>query len=116
MDNEAGESLSWFWKEWFYENWQLDLAVESVSYKNNDAKNGVDITVANLQKMAMPCTIEIVFKDGSKNNFELPVETWLQTDVNKIHFQTTQPVQSVVIDPENKLPDSNKKNNVWKEQ
>ena len=116
MDNEAGESLSWFWKEWFYENWQLDLAVESVSYKNNDAKNGVDITVANLQKMAMPCTIEIVFKDGSKNNFELPVETWLQTDVNKIHFQTTQPVQSVIIDPENKLPDSNKKNNVWKEQ
>jgi aminopeptidase N len=114
MDNEAGESLSWFWKEWFYHNWQLDLAVQSVSYPNNDAKSGVDITVANLQKMAMPCTLEIVFKDGSKQTIQLPVETWMQSDAHKIHLATTQPVASVIIDPENKLPDSNRMNNVWK--
>jgi len=115
MDNEAGESLSWFWKEWFYHNWQLDIAIQSVSYTDNDAKNGVDITIANLQKMAMPCTLEIVLKDGNKQTLQLPVETWMQSDVHKIHLQTTQPVQSVVIDPENKLPDSNRMNNVWKE-
>ncbi len=115
MDNEAGESLSWFWKEWFYHNWQLDIAIQSVSYTDNDAKNGVDITIANLQKMAMPCTLEIVLKDGNKQTLQLPVETWMQSDVHKIHLQTTQPVQSVVIDPENKLPDSNRTNNVWKE-
>jgi hypothetical protein len=114
MDNEAGESLSWFWKEWFYHNWQLDLAVQSVSYPNNDPKSGVDITVANLQKMAMPCTLEIVFKDGSKQTIQLPVETWMQSDAHKIHLATTQPVASVIIDPENKLPDSNRMNNVWK--
>jgi hypothetical protein len=115
MDNEAGESLSWFWKEWFQNNWQLDLAVQSVSYPNNDAKNGVNISIANLQKMAMPSTLEIVLKDGSKQALQLPVETWLQSDVHKIHLQTTQPVQSVIIDPENNLPDSNRKNNIWKE-
>ncbi|MGN6530655.1 MAG: M1 family metallopeptidase [Ginsengibacter sp.] len=114
MDNEAGESLSWFWKEWFYHNWQLDLAVQSVSYPGNDAKNGVDITVANLQKMAMPFTLEIVFKDGSKETLQLPVETWMQSDTHKIHLPITQPVESVIIDPENKLPDSNRMNNVWK--
>jgi len=116
MDNEAGESLSWFWKEWFYHNWQLDLAVQSVSYPNNDAKNGIDITITNLQKMAMPCTVEIVLKDGSKQDLQLPVETWMQSGVHKIHLQTTQTVQSVIIDPENKLPDSDRKNNVWKEE
>jgi hypothetical protein len=115
MDNEAGESLSWFWKEWFQNNWQLDLAVQSVSYPNNDAKNGVNISIANLQKMAMPSTLEIVLKDGSKQALQLPVETWLQSDVHKIHLQTTQQVQSVIIDPENNLPDSNRKNNIWKE-
>jgi len=114
MDNEAGESLSWFWKEWFYHNWQLDLAVQSVSYPDHDAKNGVDITVANLQKMAMPFTLEIVLKDGSKQTLQLPVETWMQSDTHKIHLPTTQPVTSVIIDPENKLPDSNRMNNVWK--
>ena len=109
------ESLSWFWKEWFQNNWQLDLAIQSVSYPNNDAKNGVDISIANLQKMAMPFTLEIVLKDGSKQTLQFPVVTWLQSDVHKIHLQTTQLVQSVIIDPENKLPDSNRKNNVWKE-
>ena len=71
MNNESGEDLSWFWREWFYNNWQLDLAVQSVSYQSNDYKNGADITIANLQKMAMPATIEVVFKDGSGQNFTI---------------------------------------------
>ena len=114
MDNETGEDLSWFWKEWFYNNWQLDLAVRSVAYTNDDAKSGVDITIDNLQKMAMPFTLEVVLKDGSKQDLQLPVETWMQSSVHSVHLPTTQPVQSVIIDPENKLPDSNRENNVWK--
>ncbi|MEO8854672.1 MAG: M1 family metallopeptidase [Ginsengibacter sp.] len=114
IDNEAGEDLSWFWKEWFYNNWQLDLAIESVSYEQGDAKNGVNITIANLQKMAMPCTLQVVLKDGSKQEIKLPVETWLQSAHQTIHLKTTQPVQSVTIDPNNQLPDSNRENNVWK--
>ncbi|HYM95261.1 MAG TPA: M1 family aminopeptidase, partial [Chitinophagaceae bacterium] len=115
MENESGEDLSWFWKEWFCNNWQFDVAVQSVSYTNNDAKNGVDITVINLQKMALPLTLQVVLKDGSKMNIQLPVETWLQGNTHAIHVQTTQPVQSVTIDPDNKLPDSNRKNNTWNE-
>ncbi|MEO6812328.1 MAG: M1 family metallopeptidase [Ginsengibacter sp.] len=115
MDNESGEDLSWFWKEWFYNNWQLDLAVQSVSYTWGDTKNGVDITIANLQKMAMPFTLEIILKDGSKESWQLPVETWLQGYLQTVHFSTTQQVQSVIIDPENLLPDSDRTNNAWKE-
>ena len=113
MENESGEDLSWFWKEWFFNNWQFDVAIQSVSYTNNDARNGVDITIANLQKMALSITLRVVLKDGSKMNLSLPVETWLQGNTHTIHLQTTQPVQSVVIDPDNKLPDSNRKNNIW---
>lgn len=115
MENESGEDLSWFWKEWFYNNWQFDVAIKSVSYTDNDAKNGVDITIANLQKMALPLTLQVILKDGSKMNIQLPVETWLQGNTHAIHLQTNQPVRSVVIDPDNKLPDSNRKNNAWNE-
>jgi len=38
MNNESGEDLTWFWREWFYNNWKLDIAVQSVAYKNNDPK------------------------------------------------------------------------------
>lgn len=116
INNEAGEDLSWFWKEWFYNNWQLDMAIQDVSYTNGDPKNGVNITVLNLQKMAMPFTLEVVLKDGSKEDLQLPVETWLQSNIHTIHLQTSQPVASVVIDPKNILPDSNRDNNVWSEK
>jgi hypothetical protein len=115
MESESGEDLSWFWKEWFYNNWQFDVAVQSVSYTNDDVKKGADITIINLQKMALPLTLEIVLKDGSKMNLQLPVESWMQSNVHTVHLQTTQALASVTIDPENKLPDSNRGNNVWKE-
>ncbi|MBS1656406.1 MAG: M1 family peptidase, partial [Bacteroidetes bacterium] len=109
-----GEDLSWFWKEWFYNNWQLDIAIQSVSYKDNDEKNGADIVIANLQKMAMPFTLEINYADGTKTEMPFPVETWLQSSTHFIHLPATQHIQSVIIDPEKKLPDSNRSNNEWK--
>lgn len=114
INNETGEDLSWFWKEWFQHNWQLDMAVKNVAYTENDPKNGVDVTVVNLQKMAMPFTLEAVAQDGSKTILKLPVETWMQGDTHVIHLSTTKALQSVTIDPGNKLPDSNRLNNVWK--
>ncbi len=114
MNNEAGEDLSWFWKEWFYNNWQLDLAVQSVSDSKGESTTGVDITITNLQKMAMPCMLEIVLKHGSKQDIELPVETWLQGDTHTLHLQIPREIQSVTIDPQNLLPESNRENNVWK--
>lgn len=115
IENESGEDLGWFWKQWFYNNWQLDLAIQSVSFKDDNAKNGVDVTIANLQKMAMPFDLEITFKNGQKHSFQLPVETWMQSAFRTIHVPTDQPVQSVIIDPSHILPDSNRANNIWKE-
>jgi len=113
IENESGEDLTWFWREWFQNNWQLDLAVRSVGYKNGDAKSGADITLVNLQKMVMPCTVAYVLKDGTKQSLQVPVETWLQSDTHVIHVPTSQPLQSVTIDPDHLLPDSDRQNNKW---
>ena len=114
INNEAGEDLSWYWKEWFYHNWQLDLAIQSVSYTRGDPKNGVDIRVANLKKMAMPFTLQVILKGGSRKIIQVPVETWLQGDTHTIHVESNKVVESVTIDPKNLLPDVNRKNNEWK--
>ena len=114
MNNEAGEDLSWFWREWFFNNWALDQAVTGVTYTDNDPLKGANVTIANLEKMAMPVTLEIVLKDGTKKRMELPVETWLQNKVQNIHVATQQKIASVTIDPDHVLPDSNRGNNVWK--
>ncbi|HVV55918.1 MAG TPA: M1 family metallopeptidase, partial [Mucilaginibacter sp.] len=56
MENGAGEDLGWFWKGWFYNNLKLDLELVGAEYVNNDPKQGLSVTVANLEQMAMPFT------------------------------------------------------------
>ncbi|MFS8082677.1 MAG: M1 family metallopeptidase [Ginsengibacter sp.] len=113
MNNESGEDLSWFWKEWFYNNWPLDIAIESVTNSNSSTKNDFIITIVNLQKMAMPFNLQIIYNDDTKDSIQVPVEAWLQSSKHVIHFGAEKPVKSVIIDPQNLLPDSDRKNNRW---
>jgi len=110
IDNEAGEDLSWFWREWFCHNWSLDLAVQSVKTTGTEA----EVTIANLDRMAFPATLELTWQDGTKQRVALPVETWLQSGTRTLRFPVTQPLAAVIIDPDHVLPDGNRDNNSWK--
>ncbi|HVY73777.1 MAG TPA: M1 family aminopeptidase, partial [Puia sp.] len=117
MDNEAGEDLSWFWREWFFQNGGLDQAVQRVGYVGDDPAKGVAVTLANLDRMVMPATLELTWKDGTKRRISLPVETWMQSGTRELHFAPGpggQRLISVTLDPDKVLPDVNRENNSWK--
>jgi hypothetical protein len=114
MENGAGEDLAWFWRGWFYNNYSLDLGLISAKYVDGNAKNGIEVVVANKQPMAMPFTVEVKLKNGSTQRMYLPVETWLQNKATTFTIATTSEAESVTIDPDNALPDVNRKNNVLK--
>ena len=113
MENGAGEDLSWFWKGWFYNNWQLDQAIKKVAYTQNDPSKGLEIQIENLNKLVMPVTVEVTFKDGSKTYTRLPVETWLINKAYTLKLNTKKEVSRVSLDPLHALPDSNRQNNVY---
>jgi hypothetical protein len=56
----------------------------------------------------------VKLKDGSKQRTHFPVEAWLQNKVTTFTLPTTQEAESVTVDPDNALPDVNRKNNVRK--
>ncbi|WPU92170.1 M1 family metallopeptidase [Mucilaginibacter sabulilitoris] len=114
MENGAGEDLSWFWKGWFYNNWTLDLALIDAKQVDNKTGKGISITVVSKQKLPMPFTVEIKYKDGSKARTYLPVETWLQSKQITLTLPTNQEAESVTVDPDAALPDLNRKNNMLK--
>jgi Peptidase family M1 domain len=114
MENVAGEDLGWFWKEWFLENYRLDQAVVGVRYEQDDAKNGAIVTIANLDKMAMPVLLAYETKSGTKGTVKLPVEVWNNTSKWDVKLPTTEELKSVVIDPDKIFPDMNFSNNSWK--
>ena len=111
MENGAGEDLGWFWKGWFYNNYQLDLAIIDAKYTDNDPMKGIRVTISNKEQMAMPFTVEVKLKDGSKQRIYLPVETWQQNKAVTITLPTITEAESVSVDPDAALPDINRKNN-----
>jgi hypothetical protein len=112
MESEAGEDLSWFWRGWYFNNWTFDLAVKSVAYQDNDPAKGALVTFENLDRLVLPATVEIDFKDGSHKRVRLPAETWLLKSVATLPIDSTQPVVTVTVDPDHALPDKDRTNNV----
>jgi hypothetical protein len=84
-----------------------------VSYTELDPTKGSVITIANLQKMAMPVVIEATTASGKKVRKKLPVEVWERNATWKFALNTTEKLTSVKIDPDNVYPDINPDNNVW---
>jgi hypothetical protein len=111
MDSAAGEDLSWFWRGWFANNWKLDLAVTGVKYIGNDPARGALVTVANLDKFAMPATLRVTFDDGSTAEVRVPVATWMQHTQFDVPVADGKRVRSVTIDPDGVLPDVDRSNN-----
>lgn len=114
MENVAGEDLSWFWRGWFVHNWRLDQGINSVKYVDNNPKSGALITIENFEKMAMPVILDIKTKSGKVSRIKLPVEIWQKNKDWTFKHNSTEEIESVVLDPDHVFPDSNKSNNSWK--
>jgi aminopeptidase N len=115
IENVGGESLQWFWRGWFANNWRLDVAVRSVKY--NDSTNfakGAIITLDNLEKMAMPVILEVKTVSGKTERIKLPVEIWQRNVAWSFRYPCTEEIESVSYDPDKVLPDYNPTNNIWK--
>jgi aminopeptidase N len=117
MENVAGESLQWFWRGWYVNNWRLDVSVRNVTYSDTtNYANGAFITLDNLEKMAMPVILEIKTVSGKTSRVNLPVEIWERNTSWTFKVPTTEAIESVTYDPDKVLPDYNPSNNVWKKQ
>lgn len=113
MNDAGGEDLNWFWKEWFFETWNLDQSVKSIKYIKENPKNGALITIENLGQMALPVIAKITESNGQSHELNLPVEIWQRSGEWTFAYNSTSPVTSIIIDPHIQLPDIDRANNTW---
>lgn len=113
MSDAAGEDLSWFWRGWIMNNWELDQTVEDVKYVDGDPEKGALITIGNMGKMAMPATIEVEQQNGEIGTRDLPIEVWQNGSEWTFKYPSTSEIETAVIDPNQELPDVNSENNKW---
>ncbi len=114
MNNAGGEDLTWFWKQWFFENYLLDQAVTTVTYVNQDPTKGALISIENKGQAAFPITAEVKEASGKTSTVRLPVEIWQRGGTWTFRVDTTSPLTTVVLDPTKILPDVNRGNNTWR--
>jgi len=113
MNNATGEDLNWFWNAWYCHTWTLDQGVTKVSYADNDPAKGAQITLINTRQMVMPVKLKVTEENGKVSVLKLPVEIWQGGGEYIFLYNSTSPLQSVIIDPDEQLPDVNPENNSW---
>ena len=111
MSSVGGEDLSWFWRGWFFHNWNLDLAVTKVAYRGKPA-GGAVVTLASLDRLVLPATVQVAFADGTTRRVRVPVEAWIRKATLDLPIDSTQPITSVTVDPDHVIPDADRTNNV----
>jgi hypothetical protein len=123
MEDGLGESLSWFWRGWFYTTYANDQAVTNVARDNakdvfGDESKGTNyfrITVEQKGGIIMPVEMDVTFTDGTKERVKLPVDIWRQNErLFTYGMATSKDIAQVVVDPDEAFADINRSNNTWK--
>ena len=112
MNSETGEDLSYWWRGWFANNWQLDLAVTAIKpFPPDDPVKGSLVTVEARDKLVMPATLRVTFADGTIRDVRLPAETWIRQASTDVPVVGSSPVVRAVLDPDHRIPDKDRSNN-----
>ncbi len=112
----SGVHLDWYLNEWTQTTHTIDYGIKSV--------NGREVTLERIGKMPMPIDVEVTYKDGSKEMFNIPLRMMRgekKSSATKLDdwtfahptysFSTSKDVKSVEIDPSGLMADINVDNN-----
>jgi hypothetical protein len=110
----SGRDLHWFFQQWVDERVWLDYAVGRVETAPHTAAPGRTVyrsrvEIRRLGEAIMPLTVRLMAHDGTVYDTEL--DGTAPTAV--VTWESAAPLQDVHIDPEHKLPDVQRLNNVY---
>ena len=115
MEDVGGKRLDWFWREWFIENPHFDQAIDSVATVRDGSTENVMVVYGNRARGVLPIHARFTFSDGTTTNYDYPAEVW---STNTTHYVRTysfpgKTLTRVELDPEHRLLDVDRANNVW---
>jgi hypothetical protein len=114
MESDSGEDLSWWWRGWYFNNWEMDLAVSKIAYVDDDPAKGALVTVEARDRLIMPVTLRVAFAGGTTKDIRLPAETWIRQAATAVPVGGSAKVVRATLDPDHKLPDKDRSNDVLK--
>ena len=115
MEDASGHRLDWFWREWFVENPHFDQAIDGVRMVAKGDTNNVLVAYGNRARGVLPIRARFTMSDGSTQDFNYPAEVWSTNTLRyiRVYSFVGKKVTKIELDPDHKLVDIDRTNNVW---
>lgn len=128
MERESGIVLDWYLNYWVNMTKPIDYAIDTVLPMGRGA---TQLRFERIGSMPMPLDVRVMIKGGSQMDIQIPLvmmfghkpvdlaaQPWpwthptyeMQIDVAK------DDILEIIIDPENRMADVNRDNNIWKKE
>jgi aminopeptidase N len=109
MNTGSGKNMNWFWKKWFFDNGEPDLAITKVNTKGKLTT----VVITSKGVKPVPVDLSIYFTDNTSMKIHKSIAVW-----EKGNSTVTIPVTSGKKITRLQLgsvytPDTNKKDNTW---
>lgn len=112
MNAGSGKNLDWFWKKWFFDNGEPDLAISSVTNK----LKSYSVAITSKGTKPVPIDLTIVFTDRTVSKIHRTIEVWKKGNSTiSITIPTTQKITRIELGS-TYTADANKKDNVYTAQ
>lgn len=128
FEDVSGMELTWFQNYWLNTNKSVDLGIDSVTFKGNDA-----FLVFSRNGIPLPVEFSVEMKDGSKKYFYIPIDLTNNSKTNFARPTSTLPywsgsekkyrvlvkdikkanITNFTIDPDGFMPDVKPNNNIF---
>lgn len=89
FETVSGQDLSWFWKPWFFNYGDVDVAIDS--YKNGK------LVVKNMGTRPAPLTVRTKYKDGSTKELKYKASIWNDTKTFKVKLADAKNIEGVAV-------------------
>ncbi len=109
MNEGSGKNMNWFWKRWFFEGGEVDLAITAV----NKSATGYSITVENKSNKPLPVDLLITYTDGTQERTHYSIQAWqLENKTINMDVATAKTIKDVKLGAFY-TPDKNPKDNIF---
>lgn len=108
MNVGTGKNMDWFWKKWFFEQGEPDLAIGKITIKNKRRY----VSIVSKGTKPVPVDLSIEFTDGSFANIHRSIAVW-ETGKREIFIEIpgTKSIKKLLLAGAH-TPDSNPVDNV----
>jgi len=109
MEKGSGKKLDWFFYNWFYTPYYIDISLDKV----DQSSGGYTLAVRNIGGFVVPFDVVVTYADGTTDTFHQTPAVWEKDQKNTtIKIKTDKVAKSITLDG-GIFMDADEKNNTW---